>query len=228
MTLTRGAATGWLKGFAQNKVCQRYNVGGDRPLAYHNLVHTFEVDGAAHRIGMKAAGNGKITHRLTTLLEIAACFHDIEQDLGSGANEIESARIAVKEMEQTGAFEDREIEAVRRMILATTVRFEDGMLFQSAVAESSDPEVDYLCQILADADLASLGSRWDRFFTRMKALEQEMYGEDQSLEQKNEFLQRQITLLSRHVFYTPEATELFPFQEENAERLRNHRLSLYG
>jgi len=225
MTLSRAEATGRIRAYASTEVQFKYDQNGSSPLPYHNGRHAHDVELAAHQIGMKAVANGKITHRLTTLLQIAASFHDVEQGMGSGKNEVESARIAVKQMEETGAFEPLEIEAVERMILATTVHFEDGVMLQSATVEGDDPEVDYLCQIIADADLATLGDQWEIYFSRMKALEVEIHGADPAAETHKQFLERQLALLEHHAFYTPEATELFHEQEENANELRK-RLAL--
>lgn len=222
--LSRGDATDRVVSYAATEILFKYDSNGSSPLSYHNGRHTLDVELATHAIGMKAVANSKITHRATTLLKIAASFHDVEQGMGSGANEDESAHIAAKQMEETSAFTPREVEAVKQMILATKVYFEDGVMKQSANTEGLDEEMTCLCMILADADVASLGNQWEICFSRMKALEKEIHGNDPTAKAHKSFLANQLALLENHTFYTPEATALYPHQSENATELRT-RLS---
>jgi predicted metal-dependent HD superfamily phosphohydrolase len=219
VALTRRAATNRVKAYASYMVHIKYDENGISPHAYHNGRHSLDVEQAAVAIGIRAVANGKITHKSTTLLEIAPPFHDIEQGLGSGANEIESADIAVEQMEDTGAFEVWEIEAVNQMILSTITTFVDGVMKQSADAEGLDDEMVYLCRIMADADLATLGAPWETYWNRVEGLQLELLGEDPTAEARRTFLEGQLRLLQNHVFFTDEARELYPYQADHIGRL---------
>jgi predicted metal-dependent HD superfamily phosphohydrolase len=225
-TLSRGDATRRVKAYAAYEVHAKYDDSGTSPHAYHNSRHAHDVYLAAFAIGMKSVANSKIAHKSTTLLEIAAAFHDVEQDLGSGANEEESARIAVKQMEDTAAFEPWEVEAVRQMILATKTFFVEGVMKQSVNIGGLDDEMAYLCKILADADLATLGSQWEVFFSRAKDVEKEIHGTEPTTQQHREFLEFHLALLKNHTYYTPEAAILYPHQDGNARELQV-RLDLF-
>lgn len=185
--------------YAFSEVERKYGKGvgdGETPKSYHNLLHTKEVLTAAQQIAKKALEAGKIGVADIPLIEIAASFHDIEQDLGSGNNERESARIAAEEMRKIG-LKDEDVQKVKRMILATTVFFENGVMKQSATD-------DYLTQVLADADLSNLGQEPQFYWERAQNLLREVG-----------FIGEQASFLENHRFYTEEAKRLFPHKKEN-------------
>src|SRR3989344_1347059 len=160
--------------YALSEVERKYGTGkddGENPKRYHNRPHSESVLDAAGNITQLAFEAGKIAASDIHLIKIAASFHDIEQDLGSGFNESESARIAEEEMRKTGAFKEEDIQKVKRMILATNIFFENGSLRQSATDE-------YPTQIIADADLAHLGQESDIYWKKAKKLLKELKGTD--------------------------------------------------
>ncbi len=200
--------------FALKKVEQKYGTGfgdGESPKAYHNLLHTKNVLESAGKIAALALKNGKIIEGDIDLAQIAASFHDIEQDLGGGANEEESVRLSQEEMNKTEAFELSDKEKVKKMILATIVSFENGVLKQSATD-------DYLTRIITDADLSALGQPPETYWATAQSLLKEMKKTDTpSYEDQLLWAQGQIAYLSNHQFYTDEARELFPHKEANIE-----------
>jgi len=209
-------------GAALSKVEEKYGTGkgdGILPKKYHNRPHSEEVLDAARKIAERFLKEGKISEKDIPLVEIAASFHDIEQDLGAGQNEIESARLAEEAMREAGIFSEEDIVKVRDMILVTIVSFEGGVMRQSAVEE-------YLTRIIADADLSSLGKSFEQYWERALALLQEIQGTDiPSKEAETAFTERQVGLLTNHRFYTEEAEVLFPNQKENLEESKR-RLGL--
>lgn len=98
---------------------QKYGPESVSPKRYHNLPHTMGVVEAASDIADEAIANGKISLHATQLIIIAAAYHDIEQDLGSGLNERASADAAIAAMRKTGEFSSDDEQAVSDMIMAT-------------------------------------------------------------------------------------------------------------
>ncbi len=197
---------------ALSEVERKYGTGkgdGDTPKSYHNQIHTQGMMNAARKIAQLALEAGKISDSDILLIEIAASFHEIEQDLGRGLNEKESAKIAEEEMREIGLFGNEDIQKVRAMILATTVYFEAGIMRQS-------PTEEYLTQIVADADLSSLGQEQNIYWEEAKGLLKEIKKTDSpSREDEIAFVEKELTILENHQFYTEEARKLFPHKEEN-------------
>jgi len=191
---------------------KKYGTGigdGESPKFYHNLNHTKSAVEAVRKIAELAFENGNLVASEVVLAEIAAAGHDIEQDLGSGENEKESARETAIDMESTHEFAIPEVEKVERMISATKVSFEGGVMKQSATEE-------YLTQIIADADLSALGQPPEKYWAAAQALLKEMKNtETPSLEDELAWARGQVPFLSNHQFYTDEAKKLFPHKEAN-------------
>lgn len=208
----RRTATKELVSFALSEVERKYGKSqgdGLTPLKYHNLVHSQDVFWAGQQLADLAVKNGKISQDDVDLVEIAGASHDIEQSLGGGANELESARIIEEKMRKTQVFTEDDIGKVRKMILATTVYFKDGVMKQSATD-------DYLTQIVADADLAHLGRESEIYWDRAESLLKEMKKTDNpSPEDKLAFIKSQPNFLKNHKFYTQEAKTLFPHKQTN-------------
>ncbi|OGE09674.1 hypothetical protein A2470_00885 [Candidatus Curtissbacteria bacterium RIFOXYC2_FULL_41_11] len=209
--------------YALSEVERKYGTGqgdGENPKKFHNRPHSESVRDATENIAQLVLDAGKITASDIPLIRIAASFHDIEQDLGRGLNESESARITEAEMRKTGAFTEEDIQKVERMILATNVSFENGSLRQSATDE-------YPTQIIADADLAHLGKEPDIYWETARNLLKELKGTDApSRENEIAFAQGNLTLLENYRFYTEEATRLFPYRQQNIEFTQEHIESL--
>lgn len=191
---------------------KKYGTGigdGENPKFYHNLEHTKNAVDAARMIAELAYENGNIIASEVVLTEMAAAGHDLEQDLGSGDNEKESARETALSMEATHEFSIPDVEKVEKMIIATKVSFEGGAMKQGATE-------DYLTQIIADADLSALGQPPQKYWDTARALLKEMKNTDTpSLEDQLAWARGQISFLSNHQFYTEEARTLFPHKEAN-------------
>lgn len=200
--------------FALREVAQKYGAEDTRVEGhkfYHNLEHAKNVLDSAKKLAERAIENGNIAGADDVLIEISAVFHDIEQGLGSSANEEESTRRALEEMSKTKVFSPQDAEKVRKMILSTKVSFEGGVMKQSATD-------DYLTKIIADADLSSLGQAPEIYWKSAQSLLNEIKNTDSpSLEDQLAWAEGQIAFLSNHEFYTNEAKELFPHKEENIE-----------
>jgi len=204
-------------------VDRRYGPNGLRPQAYHNADHARDVMDAAIQMADAAIAEGKITEAEKDLLVLAGCYHDIERDYESGANEAASARNICVLMRESGQFSDQEAVRVYKMIMGTEVYFVDGVMNQSA-----DPN-DLLSMILADADLASLGKSspfyWDRAMRYIK----ELTGTTEpSNDEIVAFALDQDSFLRHHEFYTDEAKVLFPYKQDNirfTQQMQRHYAS---
>lgn len=182
---------------------------GENPKSYHNRVHAQDVLDASRQITKRSLTAGKVETSDIPLVEIAAAFHDIEQDMDGGLNETESARLAEIEMRKNGIFNEEDIQKVRRMILATIIHFDDGIMKQSATEE-------FLTQVIADADLSHLGREPNIYWSRAMGLLKEIKGtNDLSKEDTITFAEGQPTFLTNHQFYTEEARRLFAHKQEN-------------
>jgi len=199
--------------FARSEIRKNYDKNGTYPLSYHNCLHQNDVILTASLMADSALLKGKITEEDVNIINIAAAYHDIIQLLGSGPNENKSSELAELKMSQTGLFTSKQIGLVKAMILSTKITLSIDSIRQSA---SSDNYFDHL---LADADLASLGFTWEKYYYRALALRKEIYGNKITRNQKLTFLQRQQLLLSTHRFYTKEARVLFPHQKTNLTKI---------
>ncbi|SRR5258708_26028754 len=204
---------------ALSEVERKYGKGegdGKIPKSYHNRVHTQDVVNASEQIARLSLETSKINDSDIPLIKIAASFHDIEQDLGSGLNEEESSRLAEEEMRKTGLFEEGDILKVKMMILGTKVNFKGGVMKQSATE-------DYLTQIVADADLSSLGREPHIFWGKAIGLLKEIKNTDTpSREDEIAFAIGEISFLENHQFHTEEANKLFPYKRKNIEFMQRH------
>ena len=206
------------------EVDKRYGPNGLRPQAYHNADHARDVIDAAIQMADAAISEGKITEAEKDLLILAACYHDIERDYASGVNEAASGRVISLLMKQSGQFTEQETVRVYKMIMGTEVYFVDGIMHQKA-----DPN-DLLSQILADADLASLGKSptfyWDR---AMRYVEELTNSTDPSPDEILGFALDQDSFLRHHEFYTDEAKILFPYKRDNirfTQEMQHHYATL--
>lgn len=207
----RKAALEVIKG-ALALVEKKYGTGigdGENPKFYHNLEHTKNAVEAARMIAELAYENGNIIASEVILTEMAAAGHDLEQDLGSGDNEEESARETALSMEATHEFSIPDVEKVKKMI-AATIFFLDGALVKQSVTE------DYLTKIMADADLCALGQPTEYYWKTAQDFLHEIKGTaTPTLEDQLAWAHRQVSLLSGHQYHTEEARTLFHHLEEN-------------
>jgi len=167
---------------------------------YHSLVHTRDdVVVATKRLAIRC----KITGVNLTLLLTAAYFHDLgftrlpDVDPRSNHHELISAQFA-KEVLPTFGYRENHVEAICGMIMATRL---------------PQSPVNFLEEILADADLDSLGR--EDFWQRSQALRDEnatfgFYTTDL------EWYQGQFNFLASHRYFTAEARLL-----RNAQKQKN-------
>ena len=194
----------------------KFGPQGSQPKGYHNLEHSRDdvVDGVVE-IADLALSRDKITLKDKTFLIIGAGFHDVTQELGSGMNEWSSAKTARSAMRKKAIFDSGDEDTVDRIIMATRVEFKDGVMRQLV------PKGDFLAELLADADLSSLGRPWETYWERATGLFTELLeGKDPTMQDKISFIETQVTLLTNHEFYTEEARECFPHQAENLESVQ--------
>jgi predicted metal-dependent HD superfamily phosphohydrolase len=187
-------------------VDQKYGLDSPNPKDYHNAEHARDVVEAAWIIADIAAASGNIDESEKDLAVIAAAYHDVEQDLGSGDNEAASADLAERKMVEAGIFTPVEIQKVRNAILKTETFLRNGRRIQLACEAD-----DYLAQIVADADMANLGRESEFYWDRsVKYFHETHPGEELEGDVLLDFIDRQIILLEYHRFHTNEARNLFP------------------
>lgn len=193
-----------------DEIDRKYGSTSSHYLPYHNAEHARDVMDAAGRIGKRLNFDSKTIE----LLELGACFHDIEHGLGRGEDEAESATTVHKRMIEIG-YSEEEADRVKGMILATIVKVTNGKIIQSATD-------DKLTQIIADADLANFGRPFKIFWNRTMKLRKE-HGNIEPLigQDKYEYIKSQISMLEKHAFYTDAAKQLFPHKERNIAELKN-------
>lgn len=200
-----------LIGSAFAVIDRKYGTDGLSPKGYHNRFHTSDVLNSASYLSDLAIAKGRLDCNLKPLLLIAAAFHDIEQDLGPGNNELASSEKAYRAMKESGIFDEEDCRIVSGAILGTRIFFEEEIMKQSVSTESP-----YITQLLADADLMSLGSNEELYWERAIGLFNELHPGKSSLSPEwRLFLVKQVKLLSSHKYFTPEAEEMFIYQAEN-------------
>lgn len=119
---------------------------GEQHRRYHTSQHLVEMFWALEEL----ENDGLIEPRECMIARVAAWFHDAVYDpaSGGGANELESAALAVRDLHALGV-EDADVEAVRDLVLAT-----EGHLL---------PEESGLRAAFHDADLWILSAPEQRF-----------------------------------------------------------------
>src|SRR4051812_16546382 len=113
--------TASLIGDAFDEIERKYGADGEHPKGYHNLEHTKAVFEAAQAIADKAYERGKISHRDTLLIAIAAAYHDVEHGLAGDESERASAVVARNKMEEVGVFTEEDVQKVEDAIMGTRV-----------------------------------------------------------------------------------------------------------
>jgi len=193
---------------------RRYGTGvgdGKTPLAYHNAVHTEDVFKAVEQISQLAVRGGKISTDQAMLVLVAAACHDIEQSLGRDENERVSAEETAKMMVAKNVFTEREINEVKKLILATRIYFDEKRVMGQRVVLD-----DYLTLIIADADLSTIGAPGELYWDRTLRLLREIKKVDSLSETEiREFAKGQVAFIRDHQFYTEEARFVFSNREEN-------------
>ena len=154
--------------------------------SYHNFAHTHYVTNMAMEIGTQEG----CSENELRLLHAAALWHDMGYLKGHENHEQESCRLAAAHLPDFG-FTESETEVVNEIIMATRIPQQP----QSKLGE-----------ILADADLAYLGTPFaktfsDYLYVELFHLNSELtYGKWNSI---------QIAFISAHRFFTAYASKMF-------------------
>lgn len=178
-----------------------------KSLTYHNKNHSLDVYNAVTTIA-KVRGIGEIS---VNILQIAALGHDLGYLQQYKNNEPLGADTTVNFLPKYG-FKKMHIDLVKKLIHSTQVKFEKGVLMQSADPNSSSYELE---QIICDADLVSLSYHPEYSMGRPVFLEQSLQLkkelESHSSEPKTilEWYKSQLNFLQNHSYYTKEAWQLF-------------------
>ncbi len=194
---------------ALNLVESKYGPNSPHPLAYHNAQHTLDITHAVNELADLALSRKLIEEQHKPLLLIAAAFHDAEHSPGNSQNEAMSAQLAVHAMRQAGGFSAADEKIVTNAIMGTVVYFKNDVMKQSAGN-------DYLVQLVADADLATLGRPTPQYWRRANCFfEERNPGASRQGPVWADFVTGQASFLGNHQFYTTEANELFPHKTAN-------------
>ena len=198
-------------------------------MAYHNLDHSTEVAQAAESAAELLAFEGQLPAWAPLAARLCGVFHDCVQNQGPGRNEDRSADVAATVLGRHGAFPQEFIELVVSGIGATKVLDLDrdtGRLLQNA--RTDDP----MCAVMADSDLASLGSpgaarqvlgllvelRRDGLQLPHRA---SLWSADPDAADGREFLLSQARLHRRHEYLLGQSTRRCMYQEANARTLES-------
>lgn len=155
-------------------------------LSYHSAYHTLgEVLPAAERLAAMAGLNGEEV----LLLRTAVLYHDIGYIETRAGHEEVSAQIAAATLPAFG-YSAHQVARIIELIRATRLPHQPG---------------DFLAEIMADADLDSLGS--DTFAVRNADLRAEMaaYGE---VMPDCDWYRHEVAFLEAHRYFTPMARSL--------------------
>lgn len=154
---------------------------------FHDLTHTIEVVTSTFEI----THGYSLNEREVELLLLAAWFHDCGYDKGPDGHEERSVGIA-KAFLKNFDFTDSEIGIVEGCIMATKI--------------PQTPK-NHLEEILADADLSSLGKKsyWDR----TGRLRQELLMTKSIMMSEHEWIDFEIDFMTNHRFHTEFANEIY-------------------
>ena len=178
---------------------------------YHNPTHAIEVP----EDGLRIATAMHLPFGTLNDVAISGVWHDAEQALDGGQNEIVSSRMARSAMIQVGSFTSRHLYQVDQMICSTTVEpTEDGEIKHPLLGD------DLASKVLVDADMANLGKEPHIFRAHFQGLFRERNpGEPLDGRKMYQAIGKTIVLLSTFKFNTPAAQELFPHIEDNLDLL---------
>ena len=142
------------------------------------------------------------------LISLASVLHETGVYYGYKDHEFESVKTAQRLMREAG-YAEEDIAFVSNLIFYGT------RCFPQAPRNKAE-------QIMADSDLANLGT--DEFFRKGELLRKE-----QRVNNKLEWVNKQISFVGNHVFFTNAARELFDEQQKkNLRWLQSERNVLLG
>lgn len=202
--------------WALHAIEARYGPDSDSPLAYHNADHALDVCRRAVRLTNVVYPYLKPEHhaKIFDLAIVCGAGHDLEQSLGSGANERASAEAMmakVLEIDDPVINNKKFLQRMKLGILATEVhRNEEGELVQTNLRTGSrDP----IKLIMANADINGIAMEGNaRMIRDVTHLCQEAYGEP-TAEQYYKFLIDQAGFLRQRLHdeqIIPDITYFFP------------------
>lgn len=148
-------------------------------LTYHNTAHTIYVLDRSIHIAKKE----KINDKELQLIKIAALYHDIGFTVSHIEHEIESCKIARKQLKKY-QYSNTDIEIICGMIMATKI--------------PQNPQ-NHLEQILADADLEYLATSRFQSVSELLYIELKYFNNDLT---RDQWVQLQIDFISKHQYHT--------------------------
>ena len=182
-----------------------YHGGVKHPLEFEKYALAIAAREAERSQGMQQQDN---LATYLPLISLAAVLHETGMSIGHKDHEFESAKIAQKLMGNAGYD-------------ATETALVGDLIFYGTRCFPQAPR-NRLEQIMADADLANLGT--DEFFRNGELLRKE-----QRVENKLEWVNKQIEFVGNHAFFTNAARELFDEQQKkNLGWLQSERNVLLG
>lgn len=210
----RETETSRLLKLALDDIKAKYGPDSNAPKAYHNQCHSLDVIEAVTVLGNMAIAGGRIRPADLALLQLAAAFHDAEQNKGAD-NESASAALAAKAIKAGGQFNDQEIMTVQKLIKATRINISARRVKQQAGR-------DYRQQILADADLANLGLDTERYWQSLCNIfveTRQMKGQDNQAF-RNYLIERS-NFITNHTYLSDEANTAFPNKPANVQFIKD-------
>lgn len=173
-------------------------------LLYHNYKHTYDVVDACEEIG---AGSDVSSDDLE-ILQIAAWFHDVGYLEAQDNHEELGVKIARKFLAKEGYSKDK-IEQVVACIMATKIDVQPTTLLQ---------------EIICDADMKGLSL--DNYSDRSKLLREEclLFMNDMGFKEEQEWLEAEISFLSKHNYQTKYA--LIHFNENKLNNILKRKSDL--
>jgi len=168
-------------------------------LTYHNLNHTLYVIDKAEYIALKE----KVPQKDVLLIKIAALYHDVGFIKTRDGHELESCRIARKQLRSFG-YKAEDIEVICNTIMATKI---------------PQRPTSHLGQILADADLEYLATNKFSPISELLYKELKHFNNDLTRSQWN---QMQIHFISKHNYHTKYCQRYKSFRKDrNLQKLKS-------
>lgn len=169
--------TGYIK--LRKKIISLLNEKLPEDLYYHGIHHTMDVLHVCNQYIRRE----KLGQHDSSLLRLAALFHDIGFIESMKEHEINGAKIAAQMMPEYG-FSPEDIKKVQGLILATRI---------------PQSPANYLEKIICDADLDYLGRNDFYQISDLLGKELEVYG---NIKSKMEWNKLQIGFLEAHQYHT--------------------------
>lgn len=163
---------------------------------YHDFQHTrYVVDMAMH-----IAEGYELTEKELEIIQLAAWFHDAGYDQGPEGHEERGSQYARAFLTKQG-YPEEAIQKVEQAIIATRFPHEpDGLLDE----------------IVCDADLSHLGNEW--YWDRCGKVRQEMLLTKGVVMSDQEWVDFELSFVTKHSYHTSVAKELFNKQKEKHTR----------